>query len=372
MDSTGGVDLLLVEDNPDDARFVERLLVEHRAESDASTGETALTIETIEHVGSLDGGLERIDTEPPDVVLLDLMLPDSGGLESVDAVVGHAPSVPVVVLTGRDDADVGARAIRRGAQDYLVKGTITAELLLRTLRYAIERARTQRELRDRNHRLALLNRLLRTGIRDDMSMIVGWGDQLHERVDDREAAVVDELLSAAEHALELTDTAADLVDVLSSDADLARGPVDLSSILDAEIAHLREDADVDVSIERYGPEERVLVSGSPMLGSVCRQLLTNATAHTERETVRITVEVETADDRVSLSITDDGVGVPDAQKRSLANSSRTTDDPIVGAGLFLVSTIVEELDGEFEIEDNYPRGTVVTVTLPTASAGRRT
>lgn len=365
MGSSSGVEVLLVEDDVDDARFVERLVHEHQSARGSAGNEGPIEIDSIDHVACLADGIDRVRTGSPDAILLDLMLPDSAGLETVEAMVERAPMVPIVVLTGRTDADVGVAAIRSGAQDYLVKGSISAELLLRTLRYAIERAHTQRELVDRNLRFALLNRIVRTDIRNDVSMIVGWGDQLRGRIDPDDSPALEGVLEASRHALELTDTAAELMDVLSADLDVQLEPCDLSTILDAEIERLTSDETIDVTVERFGLDDgAVIVAASPMLRSVFKHLLSNAVVHTDRSTPTVTVTVEPTDDRAIVTIADDGVGIPDSQKALLVDpEARFAGQSAMGAGLYLVTTVLEEFGGDFAIEDNYPRGTVVTVAL---------
>jgi len=89
-------------------------------------------IDELDHVDRLVDGLDRVQRRTPDAILLDLMLPDSSGLETVDRMVERAPAVPIVVLTGHDETEIGVEAIQRGAEEYLVKGSITATVLVRT------------------------------------------------------------------------------------------------------------------------------------------------------------------------------------------------------------------------------------------------
>lgn len=95
----------------------------------------------------LADGLERLDQGGIDVVLLDLGLPDSEGLDTLHKVSSHSPHVPIVVLTGLDDDTVAGRAVREGAEDYLVKGEFDSDLLVRAVRYAIARHRSKVKLR---------------------------------------------------------------------------------------------------------------------------------------------------------------------------------------------------------------------------------
>lgn len=127
--------VLLVEDNPGDARLIREYLAEAR--------HVAFDIEA---AGRLSEAMARISEGGLDAVLLDLGLPDSAGTEALARVRELAPAVPVVVLTGLDDEEVGIAAVREGAQDYLVKGQTTGDLLARSLVYAVERQRLETDL----------------------------------------------------------------------------------------------------------------------------------------------------------------------------------------------------------------------------------
>ena len=97
-------------------------------------------------VGRLSQGLEYLSTRAAGVVLLDLSLPDSYGFDTFLKVYAHSPKVPIIVLTGHDDRTVALSAVKTGAQDYLVKGKLDRELLLRSMQYSIERKRYQEQL----------------------------------------------------------------------------------------------------------------------------------------------------------------------------------------------------------------------------------
>ena len=126
--SGGPPDLLVVEDNTLHARLVLTMLSE-------AWGDEA----PVRHVKRLESAIEAINESSPDCVLLDLVLPDADGLEAVDALLVHAPHVPIVVLSAHKDDHLALRAVRRGAQDYLVKGTVTADALARSVQLAIQR-----------------------------------------------------------------------------------------------------------------------------------------------------------------------------------------------------------------------------------------
>ncbi len=127
--------VLLVEDNALDAKFITALL--------------RLPTATLQcqHVTRLGEALKHLESNRPDVVLLDLNLEDSAGYETFYRVRQAASGAAILVLSGSDDEELAIKTVREGAQDYLVKGTFDGGLLLRSIRYAIERKRSEEALR---------------------------------------------------------------------------------------------------------------------------------------------------------------------------------------------------------------------------------
>ena len=140
------IKVLLVEDNPDDVRLVREML----SESDISGF-------VLERADRISAGIERLSRKDIDVVLLDLSLPDSQGLDTLQKVVLAAPKVPIVVMNGLDDEELALQAVQRGAQDYIVKGYMDTHTLTRAIRYAIERKRSEEELHRVNRALKTLS-----------------------------------------------------------------------------------------------------------------------------------------------------------------------------------------------------------------------
>jgi len=121
-------DILLVEDNPLHVRLVRSMLV------DVWPG-----VDDLRHSRKLDAAIAEVRDVEPDCILLDLILPDAEGLEAVNALLGVVPDVPIVVLSSHEDDILAMEAIRAGAQDYLVKGTIGPEVLAKSIQFAIQR-----------------------------------------------------------------------------------------------------------------------------------------------------------------------------------------------------------------------------------------
>ena len=168
-DTGDALTVLLVEDNAGDARYIEEMLHEIEmipertaergaATADGVTVDPAREVELV-HETRLSDSLDVLTARTVDVVLLDLNLPDSTGIETVQTVREHSDVVPVVVLTGIRDRELGIDALRRGAEEYLVKDEINADMLVRSVHHAIERRANQRQLERQRNQLATLNSL---------------------------------------------------------------------------------------------------------------------------------------------------------------------------------------------------------------------
>ena len=143
--------VLLIEDNKADVRLIRELI------SDVKFSNFDL-----HHAESLSAGLECLDSDTIDAILLDLYLPDSSGMETFFRVHSRAENVPIVLLTGLTDEELAVRAVREGAQDYLVKGQVDGNLLVRAVNYAIERQRLVAQLdeaKEQAQKLTLLDDL---------------------------------------------------------------------------------------------------------------------------------------------------------------------------------------------------------------------
>jgi PAS domain S-box-containing protein len=136
------VKVLLVEDSEADTH-----LVLHALTRTSETDRRHLVFDT-RCANCLSDAERYLANDDFDVALLDLSLPDGGGLETLVRLRAYAPEVPIIVMTGLDDEELGLETVRAGAQDYLVKGQADARLLRRAIEYAIERKRTEQALRD--------------------------------------------------------------------------------------------------------------------------------------------------------------------------------------------------------------------------------
>jgi diguanylate cyclase (GGDEF)-like protein len=145
-DNNKEIRVLLIEDNPEYPGLLKRMLAKEKRPSFH-----------LDSFNNLQAGLQHLAKGETDIVLLDLNLPDSRGLDTFASVQTQAPSVPIIILTGFDDESLGLEAVGKGAQDYLVKGQVEGKMLARVMRYAIERKRAEEAVADLAIRDSLTN-----------------------------------------------------------------------------------------------------------------------------------------------------------------------------------------------------------------------
>ena len=144
MSASETIRILIVEDDPEYA-----LVIQNRLKGDPKS-----CFEPV-YAGTLAEGLEALGRQTMDLVLLDLHLPDSRGLNTFLRLKDHSPLLPIVILSGVDDETMALQALKSGAQDYIIKGQIDGKFLTRILHYNLERSRLQVELQ----RLSLVDQL---------------------------------------------------------------------------------------------------------------------------------------------------------------------------------------------------------------------
>src|SRR3990172_8640086 len=228
------VRVLLIEDDPEDLILVERSL--------GKPFEPSYPF-TLEHAAALQEGLDRLGKEDTDVLLLDLDIPDSQGVDTVMRVRERDSEVPIVVFTMIGDDDTALRALKAGAQDYLVKSELNGSLLSRAIRYAIERQRARHENEQLQERLLQALKLESLGV---LAGGVAWGLErqlglILERTDIALGDLgwssgVDRVKSSLIEIRKVTLDAAQLTRDMRTYAwggQATRGPIDLSGIVAA-------------------------------------------------------------------------------------------------------------------------------------------
>jgi len=170
MDSNKILNILLIEDSASDAILLQ--------ENIALTGKKV----SLRTAGTLTEAFELLQGNNTDVVLLDLSLPDSSGLDTVKKIRQEFPNLPVVVLTGMEDETAGVKAVRLGAGDYLIKGQADGKDVIRAIRHSIERKAIEKALHFSQQELRSINLMLELRVKERTSQLENLVSVLQEEI----------------------------------------------------------------------------------------------------------------------------------------------------------------------------------------------
>lgn len=320
--------VLIVEDNELDRRAMVRAL--------SSVAETTFEVDVSTDLATAVAAVREDDF---DCILLDLSLPDSVGLDSVDALLDANERTPVVVLTGLDDPTVAVAAVRRGAQDYLTKQDLHPSSVARSIQYAMARHESERQLQLAQERLSIM---------EDRERIAR---DLHDNV-------IQQLFAAG---MSVQAAAA-----RSSDGEVAARLLQAVDGIDAGIHQLREaifDLHAGNSTASFGDEIiRVVTSETDALGfapsvhlgrhlehvdaevrravlAALREGLSNVAKHAQASAARVAIDVE--DQEIVVRVTDNGIGPPKPGERAPSDLN--------GVGIKSLTERATDLDGSLSI-----------------------
>lgn len=241
-----------------------------------------------------------------------------------------------------------------GTESELLEGFVTE---------ITERKQYERRLEEQRNNLKLLNKVLRHDIRNDLQVVTLYAELLESEIDDEQQEYITRLITNAEHATNLTETARVMADVML-ERERDRENIDLKRVLESELdeARLRSD---DAAIAVDGSLPSVTVRADEMLHSVFANLLKNAIQHNDKETPEVTVSLTEYSDSVVVEVADNGPGITAERKTAIfGEGEKGLDSEGTGIGLYLVRTLVEDYGGTIRVEDNAPTGAVFVVELP--------
>jgi signal transduction histidine kinase len=367
--------ILLIEDSPTQALEIRLIL-----ESDGFE---------VDVVPYLSEGLDLVSRKQFDAITLDLMLPDASGLDGLERMLGAGPQAAIVVLTAHANEATAFAALEKGADDYLPKGMLEPTLLVRTMRYAIERHRNKmklaavtEELRAKNDELAKLNEqknnflgIAAHDLRNPLGVILGHC----------------ELLLAGD-AGEINQDQAEILEVITSSVDFMRGLIndlldfsliqsgalrldlhqdDLAALLRKNVAFnrvLAEKKDISLALHVDATLEP-MVFDRRKIDQVLNNLLSNAIKYSHRGTT-VAVHLMREGDTAILAVKDQGVGIPESEIHAIfrpfqkTSARSTAGERSTGLGLAIVRNIVEGHGGRIWAESEVGQGSTFYVALP--------
>lgn len=379
---TASVEILLIEDSLAEARLLHEFL-------QAATSKQFNLI----HVKRLREALEQLQEHSFDIILLDLTLPDSQGLASLAPLDRIAPSLPIVVLTNTNDEDLAIEAVRRGAQDYLVKRQVNTQVLVRSLLYAIERKQAAEGLRAANEALqaqfqartvelakaqeanqatsefvSMMSHDFRnplTTILLSTGLLEYNGHRLTKETQLTHFQLIRSAIANMNHLLEEV--------LLIGKADVGKLEYNLKAIaLEPFCRQLVSEFQLSISdrhqliFNSVGEFPEQLWDES-LLRHILTNLLSNAIKYSPAGGLILFDAISQAT-AIIFQIQDSGIGIPKAYQQHLfqpfSRAENTDKIPGTGLGLAIVKRCVEAYKGEITVNSEVGFGTTFTVVLP--------
>ncbi|MEM6942318.1 MAG: HAMP domain-containing sensor histidine kinase [Pseudomonadota bacterium] len=346
--------ILIVEDNDDHAALLTD-------ELDIVLPEARVARET-----SMIAAERRLETERVDLVFLDLGLPESQGIETLDRFLRGRGRPPVIVVTSAGQDDVGLEALKLGAMDFLDKQNIGGGMILRTALFAIERNRVQQELSRKQRMLetvvAAAGHDLKTPLANIEGIMAILTEEVGDRLDDHQRELLDATLSGARDLRSLVDDLLSLARVAATERSLQR--TSLSNIL-ARVTAVLPAADrgrvhlLDDAVLRCDPGQ---------LHFVLQNLVVNGLKYWRERPSVVRLSGENTPGAARVTVTDDGIGIPPDLLQEVflpgVRAVNGSDFSGTGFGLAICREVVEGHGGTIWVKSEPGNGSSFSFTLP--------
>ncbi|MEC4982827.1 MAG: ATP-binding protein [Oscillatoria sp. PMC 1068.18] len=368
------ISVLVLEDSESDAAML------HQIFSRSTTERWELV--TVER---LEKALEICQSRSFDVALIDLYLPDSDGLDTVTTFLKTVTDVPVVVLTVENNEELALKSLGKGAQDYLVKGHITPELLLRAIRYAIERGRLLVRLQEVNQELESFSYSVAHDLRSPLRAIEAFAKFLQVDYEDR---LDEEGVDYLKRIITSSERMSNLIEDLLSYSRLSRkeinlSSVDLESIVTEAIAQqepIVEEKQAKIIVEKplstvIGNETSLLAIISNLISNALKfvasevqpEIIIWSEEYTPKQEERIYLQ-RLQPQWVRLWIADNGIGISEQHQDKIFGIFERLHTqeayPGTGIGLAIAQKAISRMGGKLGLESELDRGSRFWVDLP--------
>ena len=368
------INILLIEDNPGDIRLIQELMKE------VSNGRFNLL-----YHDNLTEGMQLLNDRKFNVILLDLSLPDSEGLNTLEKILKNAKDIPIIILTGTDDQTLAIEAVKSGAQDYLIKGKVNGILLERTIFYSIERQNIMKKLKQSEkkfrlafHRASFYKDILAHDMNNILQGIMS-GTQLldvyfcktenQEKVSDLSEIIINQIMRGARLITNVRRIS------LLEESKLFIGSIEITNLLNKSIEVLKAGfPQKNINIDVSSFKKQIFLQANELIQDVFDNLLINAVRHNQNNQIEIQVKISEAKEHttnmVKLEFIDNGNGIEDLRKDKIFLRGNKEDKYIsgMGLGLSLVVKIVERYNGKIWVEDkikgDYTMGSNFILLIP--------
>jgi DNA-binding response OmpR family regulator len=351
------IKILLIEDNSADVRLIKEYLREGN--------NTSFHLEQAER---LTRGLDLLNQKKYDIILLDLSLPDSEGSATIKDTLETAPKAPIIVLTGRSDETFAIKAVRKGAQDYLVKGQFGGKTLIRSIKYAIERKDLQEQLKESEERAEfykdIISHDMNTFLKDLLSSLLLlnlYVDKPKIFIDNpKNSDNLRELLNIigdkVYRAISVVSNVEELSKLQSLEESMEK--LDLEKIILESLDFIKRTLKgKKVEIHENFSDENYYIWGNELVSNVFEIIFYNSVKYNKNTTVKIYLNATTIkkdnSDYFKIEINDNGRGIKDLdEKKSFGDKGVGKSGEINhDQGLSLAQKIVENHKGKLYIEE---------------------
>ncbi len=354
------VKILLIEDNPGDVR-----LFEYEMEK---TDKRWYELKVSEDLHSAPQQFPRTG---PDLILLDLSLPDSHGIKTITKTKNIFRNIPIIVLTGQDDELVGFEAIKNGAQDFLSKGDLNNQAIRRSIWYSMERHRVRQKLEQSNKDLESFATVASHDLKEPLRKVMSFGDRLmekyHDSIDDQGQNYLNRMLKATERMQNFIDSLLSFSKVAQTSDTFEE--IDLNLVVKEVLA------DLDERILQTKGEVKVeplptITADKMQIYQLFLNLISNALKFQNPEA---TPSINVSANRISesfweVSVQDNGIGFDNKYLEKIFNPFERLHGSNKfegsGMGLAICRKIVERHDGHLTAISKPDEGTTFQIIFP--------
>lgn len=387
-ETTAPLRVLLIEDEPGDAGLAQLALRDFR-----NARFSVVWVQTLAQA------LDRMGQQDYDILLLDLTLPDSAGVQTVERVHLAAGLTPIIVLTGQTDTEFGLNTLKAGAAEYLVKGDFGYDGLARTIFYTLHRAKLERELAEyrfhleelvsqRTAELALAKEAAEAAnraktaflanmsheLRTPLNAILGFA-QLMERdpsLDSDHRRELQTINRSGRHLLTLINDVLEIARIEAGHTTIVSKPFDFIDLIRSveEMMRLRaETKGLHFQVEPHSDLPYSVIGDGQRLKQVLLNLLGNAIKYTEQGTVTLRVTPNPHNDLIRFEVIDTGAGIAPDDQAHIFQAFYQTEIGLAqgegaGLGLTLCREFVHMMGGDITVNSQVDQGSEFAFSLP--------
>ena len=365
--------ILLVEDNPADARWVDIQLHE-------SFG-TGYILETCDY---LSRALTLLEKNIYDIILLDLSLPDSDGLNGLSKILANYAECPIIIFTGLLDESVGIEAVQLGAQDYLIKGKINSHILKRSINYSIERHELSKKLTEnikkveaaqvREEFFAALSHEIRT----PLNAIIGFTNVLlKDELLPKQREQMGAIKQSGDILLVLINDILDFLKIEAGKINIERTDFKLSELVNSVLGSFElkfQEKKLKINKQYDDSIPQILIGDPVRISQILLNLLSNSIKFTGNGgQISISANLREQDEEkvnIEFIVSDTGIGIAAEKLDTIfepfvqSSSNTTRKYGGTGLGLSIVKRLVNTMDGTIAVKSQLSKGTTFTFDLP--------